>query len=65
MVRTNSNLAWRALCALAVATVLAMPGLAQAAGDDAGAAAPGGLPSDMKLWSFGDCDRQFPYADSD
>jgi len=52
-------MAWLAPWVLALATVLAPAAHAEASG------AAAGPPEDMRLWSFGDCDRRFPYTNTD
>ena len=74
----NFRLATLAFRTLALSAVLATAALAQTAGGapSAGAGpvaapkpvAPEAIPpgaDDMRLWSFGECDRRFPYASSD
>jgi hypothetical protein len=59
MPETKRRVAWLAPWALALATVLA----AGASAGASGTAAVGA--EDMRLWSFGECDRRFPYTNSD
>jgi hypothetical protein len=73
MKNTNSGTVTLAACTLALATMLVTGPSAQAAnGTAAATAAKAGAaeagprrPEDMRLWTFGDCDRRFPYVDSD
>ena len=59
MNQIHRRVAWLAPWVLALAAVLAPAAHAQASGT----AAPGA--EDMRLWSFGDCDRRFPYTNTD
>ena len=78
MKNTNNGTVTLAACTLALATMLVTGASAQAAngtsaaGTAAATAAKAGAaeagprrPEDMRLWTFGDCDRRFPYVDSD
>lgn len=49
-------------CLLVLAALSATGGIAQTA--DGAGSAPHGMP-DMRLWSFGECDNQFPLVNSD
>jgi hypothetical protein len=72
MMATTGTLTRTAFWAIALFALVAAPAHAQAGGnaDPAGAARPGArataarLP-DMRLWSFGDCERNFPHLNSD
>jgi len=74
----NFRTATLAISTLALSTLLATGAVAQTAGGVSNASAvpgvtakppaPDAIPlgaDDMRLWSFGECDRRFPYADSD
>jgi hypothetical protein len=59
MNQIKRRVAWLAPWVLALAAVLAPAAPAQASGTGALGA------EDMRLWSFGDCDRRFPYTNTD
>jgi hypothetical protein len=78
MKKTNNGTFTLTACILALAAMLATGASAQTgngkwtAGAASATAAKAGTadagprrPDDMRLWTFGDCDRSFPYVDSD
>ena len=63
MINVKARPAGWGLWALMLATVLATDALAQTAVPRPTVAVA--RADDMRLWSFGECDRRFPYVDSD
>jgi len=61
MISERHNFTWLGPWAMALALLLATDALAQTAAPRLTVAPP----EDMRLWSFGDCDRRFPYVNTD
>ena len=63
MTRKKNSLSRLAPYAITLAALLAADALAQA--PKAAVTVAATATEDMRLWSFGDCDRRFPYVDTD